>query len=164
MRAVFYWQALRSGYSVFEYTPISELIRKGYAKYPQAYVDTELDEGDLTYFITYKLDIIVRSLAVLADHLKEEEAKILRSQRMLRLSKDLNLRQRLLLEHALRHVNASYTVKSHSTANGIAINTSRTDLISLAKRGLLTRSTRGNEDVFTPAPKLFARFGEKKRS
>lgn len=40
-RAVFYWHALRSGYWLFEYLVISELIRKSYAKYAQAYLNTD---------------------------------------------------------------------------------------------------------------------------
>ena len=53
-RALFYWYSLRHRYDVFEYLSISEIIRKGYARYPQAYIDTELDDGDLTYFVLYK--------------------------------------------------------------------------------------------------------------
>lgn len=160
-RAVFYWHALRHGYTLFEYVPISERIRHGVSKYPQAYVDCEEDGGDLTYFILYKLDIIEQSLTLATDHLKEEEARITRSERLLRLSKNLNLRQRLLLEHALRHPRTLYTVKSHAHSNGIRNVTARNDLQGLVRLRLMTTSKNGREVIYHPAPTLATRLAAK---
>jgi Fic family protein len=162
-RAVFYWHALRNGYDIFEFIPISERIRKGFARYPQAYLDTVLDDGDLTYFILYKLDIIESALDDLAMHLKREEEKIRQSERLLRISKDLNLRQRLLLEHALRHPTTLYTAKSHSNSNGIAINTARSDLEELAKKRLVVKTKRGKEIHYHAAPGLHEKLARKER-
>jgi len=160
-RAVFYWHALRNGYGIFEYTGVSELIRKGFAKYPQAYLDTELDDGDLTYFVLYKLDIIEQSLDRLAEHLRAEEDKVRRSERLLRLSKNLNLRQRLLLEHALRHPATQYTVKSHMNSNGIVAATARADLDQLVRLRLMTTAKRGREVIYLVAPTLADRLAKK---
>lgn len=151
-RAVFYWFAFRNGYSIFEYTAISEIIRKGYARYPQAYLDTESDDGDLAYFVQYKLDVIELALRRLAEHIAEQEARIKRSAELLRISKDLNLRQRLLIEHALRHPLTQYTVKSHMNSNGITPNTSRSDLESLVKRRLMVTGKRGKQVLYLLAP------------
>lgn len=153
-RAVFYWFALRHGYTIFEYMPISERIRKGFARYPQAFVDCEQDDGDLTYFVLYKLDIIGQALDELAKHLAHEEAKIKRSEAILRISPNLNLRQRLLLEHALRHTSQRYTVKSHAHSNGIAIGTARADLEQLVAKRLMTKSKSGQEVVYRAAESL----------
>jgi Fic family protein len=160
-RAVFYWYALRNGYSIFEHTGISELIRKGYARYPQAYVDTELDDGDLTYFVLYKLDIIEQALDRLAEHLRHEEEKVRRSERLLKLSKDLNLRQRLLLEHSLRHPGTQYTVKSHMNSNGIVAVTARTDLDDLVRRKLMTTTKRGREVIYLVTSTLAVRLAKR---
>lgn len=160
-RAAFYWQALRSGYNIFEYIPISERIRAGYARYPQAFVDTELDEGDLTYFIVYQLDIINQSLDALAAHLAREEQRIVHSERLLRLSRDLNLRQRLILEHALRHPTHTYTVKGHMNSNGITLVTARRDLDGLVAKKLMTTSKRAREVLYHPSPSLSRRLQRK---
>ncbi len=160
-RAVFYWHALRNGYSIFEYLAVSEIIRKGFARYPQAYLDTEQDDGDLTYFILYKLDVIEQALDRLAQHLRTEEDKVRQSERLLRVSRDLNLRQRLLLEHALRHPTAEYTITSHMNSNGIAINTARADLDSLVRRRLMTRTKRGKKTIYHPDPGLAGRLNKK---
>lgn len=162
-RAVFYWHALRTGYRVFEYLAISELIRAAYAKYPQAFIDTETDDNDLTYFIAYKLGVIRRALNRLAEHLRQEEEKITRSLRLVRLNPGLNLRQRLLLEHALRHPKNAYTAKSHARSNSISTMTARADLEQLQQRGLLSSYKVGREVHYVLSPDLpdrLARAGE----
>jgi Fic family protein len=153
-RAVFYWFALKSGYGIFEYAAISEIIRKGFARYPQAYIDSELDDGDLTYFVLYKLDIIEQALERLAEHIRDEQAKIERSRAFLRLAKGLNLRQRLLLEHALRHPLTQYTVKSHANSNGIVLATSRADLEELVRLRLMTTAKKGKQVLYLASPDL----------
>lgn len=162
-RAVFYWYALRHGYSIFEYMTISDLIRKGYAQYPQAFVDTELDDGDLTYFVIYKMNIIERSLEQLIEHLREQEARLRESEQILRGSSTLNLRQRLIIEHALRHPQTHYTVKSHMNSNGISTNTARADLDGLARKKLLMITKRSREIVYLAAPDLAVRVKAKPR-
>ncbi len=159
-RALFYWFALRSGYSIFEYLPISERIRAGFARYPQAYLDSELDDGDLTHFVLYKLDIIEQSLDAFARRIRHEEEKFDRSKQLIRVAKDLNLRQRLLLEHALRHPETLYTRFSHATSNGITLNTAAADLEGLARKRLLVRSKAGKEIVYHAAPGLAARVAK----
>jgi Fic family protein len=153
-RALFYWHALRHGYNIFEFIPISERIRDGYSKYPQAYLDTELDDGDLTYFILYKLDMIEQSLDALAAHLKREEGRIRRSESLVKLSGVLNLRQRLLIEHALRHPMHRYTVKSHANSDDVTPATARADLDGLTKLKLLVTEKDGREVIYRPAPLL----------
>lgn len=162
-RAIFYWFALRHGYSIFEFIPISERIRAGSARYYQAFVDTEQDDGDLTYFITYKLDIIEQALDRLAEHLKHEDAKLRESEQMLKLSNDLSLRQRLLLSHALRNPLTLYTVLSHSNSHNITRATARKDLEDLVSRKLMTTSKRGKEVIYHPAPTLRAKLDRKSR-
>jgi Fic family protein len=151
-RALFYWLVLKSGYRVFEYMAVSELIRRSFAKYGEAYLNTELDDGDLTYFIFYKLRIITRAIDRLAEHLDEEEAKVQRSLRLAASDPSLNLRQRLLLDHAIRHPKTVYTVKSHATSNRIAANTARADLEVLAEHGFVNSFKVGRSVSFVLAP------------
>jgi Fic family protein len=153
-RAIFYWHALRSGYGLFQYLSISEIIRKGYARYPQAYLDSEHDDGDLTYFILYKLNVIEHAIEALWRHLKDEEDRIKRSEALLAVSSGLNLRQRILIEHALRHPMQPYTVKSHANSNDVTPATARADLDGIVKLKLLVTEKDGREVVYRPAPLL----------
>lgn len=157
-RAVFYWQALRSGYDVFEYLAISEIIRNGVARYPQAYIDTELDDGDLTYFVLYHLNAIEQALDRFAATTQKEQRAIERSRTLLKVAKSLNLRQRLLLEHGLRHPQTNYTVKGHMNSHGITAPPARADLNYLVKLRLMLTSKRGKEVIYNIAPGLLKRL------
>lgn len=61
-RALFYWFALKSGYTNFQYISISALLKNKPKQYVKAYVKTETDENDLTYFIDFNLKVIIQAL------------------------------------------------------------------------------------------------------
>jgi Fic family protein len=61
-RALFYWSMLRSGFWLFEFISISQIIRSHPAKYGRAFLYTETDDNDLTYFIIYHLEVIMRAI------------------------------------------------------------------------------------------------------
>jgi Fic family protein len=151
-RAVFYWYALRSGYRIFEFLTISELIRKSVAQYPQAYLDTEGDDSDISYFIGYKLRVIQMSLDRLSFYLKREEEKIHRGVMLAQSHPELNLRQRLLIQHAIRHPKTHYTIMGHSHASQISRNTARSDLDGLREQGLFSMFKSGREFVYVIVP------------
>ena len=50
-RALFYWSMLRAGYWLFEYISISKLIKEKRGAYDKAFLYSETDEFDLTYFL-----------------------------------------------------------------------------------------------------------------
>lgn len=153
-RAVFYWFVLRNRYQAFEYMAISELIIKAYAQYPQAFVDVEDDNGDLTYFVAYKLGIIWRSIERLREHLEEEQRKVRESLEAAERFPDLNLRQRMILGRALRRPQSHFTVLSHMNSMQIAKNTARADLEGLQALKLLGTYRRAKEVHYVPAPDL----------
>ncbi len=157
-RAVFYWYALRHGYKIFEYMPISERIRVGVARYAHAFEDTEMDEGDLTYFVLYKLEVIEQALDRFAEHIREEERRLVQSERFLKLSKSVNLRQQLLLEHGMRHPDTVYSVESHMNSHAITAATARKDLDDLVRKRMLVASKDGKRTIYRIAPGLVDRL------
>ncbi|MHB8551039.1 MAG: Fic family protein, partial [Acidiferrobacterales bacterium] len=52
-RALFYWSLARSGYWLMEYVSISRLIKPAPAQYGRAYLHSETDNNDTTYFIIH---------------------------------------------------------------------------------------------------------------
>ena len=52
-RAVFYWYMLKNDYWLFEFLPLSRIFLKGFARYGRAFMHTEMNDGDLTYFIHF---------------------------------------------------------------------------------------------------------------
>ena len=73
-RALFYWMMLRSGYWLFEFISISEFLRKAPARYGTAFLQTETDDNDLTYFIIQQTAVIQRALRELHDYIARKSA------------------------------------------------------------------------------------------
>ena len=74
-RALFYWGMARANYWLMEYVSISSLLKKAPAKYVRAYLHTETDDNDATYFILHQLGIITRAIATLHEYLALKAAE-----------------------------------------------------------------------------------------
>jgi len=158
-RALFYWSMLRQKYWLCEFISISEIINKAPTKYARAFLYTETDENDLTYFVLYHLEIIRKAVDQLNEYLTRKSNDVRKLETLLRSSRGLNHRQLALLSHALRHSDAQYTVKSHRNSHRVSDQTARTDLYDLAdKRSLLVSRKPGRTFYFTPAPDLEKRL------
>jgi len=157
-RALFYWSMLSQGYWLCEYISISQVIKKAPAQYGRAFLYTETDANDVTYFILYHLEVIRRAIDELHAYLDRKLREIVQTERLLRQAKGLNRRQIDLLSHALRHADARYTFRSHQRSHNIVYQTARSDLLDLAKRGLLVQQQIGRTYCFSPPADLEARL------
>lgn len=141
-RALFYREMLANGYWLFEYVSISRLLLKAPARYGEAFLHTETDNNDATYFLLYQLGILKRAVQDLLVYLVKKMAEVRETETLLRRT-DLNHRQVALLAHALRHGEAAYTVHSHSESHRVTRQSARTDLADLERRGFLERRVIG---------------------
>ncbi len=157
-RALFYWSMLRHNYWLAEFISISQIVLNAPAKYGRAYLFTETDEGDLTYFILYHLKIITRAIVSLHEYIARKTAEIQRFETELRGIELLNSRQRALVRHAVRHPGTRYTIEEHRHSNNIAYETARSDLLDLSRRDLFVQSREGKRWVFTAQPQLMGRL------
>lgn len=149
-RALFYWSMLRHGFWLCEFISISEIILRAPARYGRAFLYTETDENDLTYFLLYHLDIILRAIDQLYAYVERKSREIRRLERDLRAVGGLNHRQRAIISHGLRHTNHRYTVESHKRSHKVVHQTARNDLLDLVERGLLEARKVGRQWEFTP--------------
>ncbi|MBC8373072.1 MAG: Fic family protein [Phycisphaerae bacterium] len=159
-RTLFYWSMLRQGYWLCEFLSISQIIKKAPSKYETAFLYTETDENDLTYFILYHLNVIRRSINELHEHVSRKTQAMRQTQKMMRAAGTLNHRQLVLLTHALRHPDAEYSMRSHQVSHNVTYQTARMDLYNLVKRGLLTQQAIGRTFYFYPAKNLERRIRE----
>ena len=136
-RALFYWSMLRHGYWLAEFLTISHVIRRAPARYLRAFLYTETDANDLTYFIRYHLGVLDRALRALHEYIARKSAQQQHLESVVQGLADLNHRQRALLGHALRHPNYRYTIAGHRTSHGVVYQTARADLLELVAAGLL---------------------------
>lgn len=162
-RALFYWSMARSGYWLMEFLSISQFLRRAPRQYVQAYLHTETDSNDTTYFVLHQLDTVRRSIAALHEYLarkiqeQKDAERLLASAGMLRSA--LNHRQLALLSHALRHPGEAYRVSKHRSVHDVVYQTARTDLLDLETLGLLQKVKQGNAFVFYPVADLNDRIG-----
>jgi len=153
-RALFYWSMLRQDYWLCEFISISPLILKSPSEYQLAFLHTETDENDLTYFILYHLSLIQKAVALLHDYIQRKTRRLQEIEGELRGMTLLNHRQRVLIAHALRHPNQIYTVESHRLSHNVVYETARRDLYDLVSRGLLAAKKSGKTWHFTPVVDL----------
>jgi Fic family protein len=159
-RALFYWSMLHHGYWLCEFVSISEIILKAPPKYGRAFLYTETDDNDLTYFLLYHLDVLRRAVDQLHAYVERKTRELQTMEGRLRGVRLLNHRQRALIGHALRHPRWRYTIESHRSSHGVVHQTARTDLHNLADRGLMSKEKIGREWHFIPVPDLERRLGE----
>ena len=151
-RALFYWSIARSGYWLMEYTSISHIIRRAPAKYMRAYLHSESDGNDTTYFLLHQLSTIRQAIAALHEYLDRKSREQKETEKLLAASVSLrsrfNHRQTALLNHALRNSGTEYRVDAHQRSHNVVYQTARNDLLSLHELGLLIKTKQGNAYVF----------------
>ena len=155
-RAIFYWYLLRSDYWLFEFLPISPMFYESPAKYARAYLHTETDEFDVTYFLTYNLKIIARGRMDFIRYLLRKQDQLAQARRLFKSDPLLNHRQYEILLKVARNPDIILRIADHQNTHRIAYGTARTDLLGLERHGYLSRARAGNAYVFTQGPKLDA--------
>ena len=162
-RALFYWAMARAGYWMTEYLSISSIIRKAPAQYARAYIFSETDDNDVTYFIDYNLRVILNAIRLLHDYLARKSREISEVQRLLTGSAQrtvLNHRQIALLISMRKYPDRLYTIHSHQTSHNVTYQTARTDLHKLTDLRLVHRAKRGRSFAFRPAKEFEKRLRE----
>lgn len=139
-RALFYWAMARAGYWLAEFLSISTVIRKAPVQYMRAYVYSERDDNDVTYFLDYNLRVMLRALDELRRYLSRKAAETLDAQRLLDASPHggrLNHRQIEAIRSLRKRPRQPYTIAEHQRATRVTYQTARTDLLELAELGVL---------------------------
>jgi Fic family protein len=152
-RALFYWSMARSGYGLMEFLSISHFLRKAPGQYLRAYLHTETDAGDTTYFLIHQLHVIRLAIKELHAYLRRTAAAQKDTERLIAASNQLqhrlNHRQLALITGALKHSGEKYRIEGHQRTHNVVYQTARTDLLELTDLGLLTRELLGRAYIFT---------------
>lgn len=159
-RALFYWCMLNSGYWLFEFISISSILHRASGQYARAYLYTETDSNDATYFLVHQLQVIHAALQALEKYLEKKAREIRKAEKILGGISGINYRQLALLSHALRKPNADFTINSHKVSHRVAYGTARADLQNLVKIGLLEQRTVGNAMHFSTGDALIGLLRE----
>ncbi|HWX45150.1 MAG TPA: Fic family protein [Solirubrobacteraceae bacterium] len=153
-RALFYWYMRTRGYWMVEYLSISRILREAPAQYSRAFLLTETDEGDTTYFLLHQLHTVKRAVEELHAYLRRKVSEIRDVERLIEGADGLNHRQLALLSDAIRRPEGTYTYQSHATSHRVTHETARNDLLRLHGRGLLRRRKIGRMHAYSAAADL----------
>lgn len=147
-RALFYWSMLRHNYRLFEFISISDILLRAPVLYAEAFLYTETDSNDLTYFILHQAGVIREAVEALHVYIERKRTELRAASECLRGIQNLNHRQQALLTHALREPATRYLIGAHQRSHRVTHQTARDDLFDLVERGLLTVSREGRRYVF----------------
>ena len=147
-RALFYWQMLRAKYDFAQYLSISGPIERSRKAYYRAFVLTETDDGDLTYFLLHQLSVLERATDDLIQHLTRRAGQLTQLSHALSEAQALNHRQQAVLAHLVRRAGAAVTVRGHASSHAVTYLTARRDLQDMEELGLLYRVRVGKTDRY----------------
>lgn len=152
-RVIAQWVMLREGFFLMDFVPVSRLLRTAPAKYARSFLEVEQDEGDLTYFLIWHAEIILRGIRELHDYLARKSKEMEQVKHLLRLT-DLNNRQIGVIEEALKDSAITVTAASHADKYRVTPQTAHADLRGLEDGGYLMRTKRGRSFEWYPVTDL----------
>ncbi len=153
-RALFYWYMLKQGYWMFEFLSISRIILKAPSQYYRAYLYTQLDESDLTYFIQFHLRTLRLAIKDLKIYLERYQNNFVKKQASLRQYPELNKRQQVFIDHALKHPGQIYTIEYYKNYHAVVYQTARVDLLKLVHLEFFEMQKTGKVFYFNPGSDL----------
>ncbi len=146
-RALFYWYLISQNYKWLEYVAISTAIKSAPSKYAHAYLYSETDHNDITYFVKFnlrQLDIALKKFEEYIGETMLENKKIFDA---IKDNKNLNFRQADVIINLGKN-ERPITLKEMQERYNITYETARRDLLGLVKLGCLQMNVKGRHFVF----------------
>ena len=136
-RALFYYYLLKKEYWLTEYLSISRLILKSKSSYAKAFLYSEIDDNDLTYFLIYNIRTMKLAFEELRIYIRRKNEEKKQITEFLGVD-GLTYRQTLILEWFREEGGVILTISETGKRLGVSYMTARTDLNELVQRGYLT--------------------------
>ncbi len=135
-RAIFYWYMLKKGYWLTEYLSISRIIKDSKLQYEKAYLYSEIDENDLTYFITYHIKTMEKAFDALKEYINRKQREVFQAAKFMKIS-GVNDRMAQVLKIIHDDPDRILNTKEMESRFNVSNFTARTDLKSLVELGFL---------------------------
>ena len=135
-RAVFYWYMLKSGYWLTEYLSISRIIKETKKQYEKAFLYTEADDNDLSYFITYQLKAMEKAFEALKTYINRKQKEIFQASQFMKIA-GVNDRMAQIIKIIYDDPERVLSIKEIENRFLISNHTARTDLKQLVDLGFL---------------------------
>jgi len=161
-RTIFYWFLLKKGYWLIEYMSVSRIILASKAQYARAYLHTEMDNNDLTYFLIYHLKCIQTALEDLKKYVHRKTTEKKSMLKLLRHT-SFNDRQIAVLQDITQDNNLYFSVQQIQNRFGVSNQTARNDLTDLVTAGLMEFRKNGKRIDFFPVKDFTARISRNEK-
>lgn len=148
-RALFYFYLLKNKYDFFKYFSISSIIRKNRAAYYRAIKDVEDYSSDLTYFMLFMADCIVKAIAEIREKIAGHYQKEYYLRKVKELKIELNQRQEKFLKKFLLWKPKEVAIGKYKEMHAIVYQTARADLLDLEKKRILNRAKKAKKFIFS---------------
>ena len=129
-RALFYWYLLKKGYWLTEYLSISKIIQDTKNQYERAFIYTEIDKNDLSYFINYNLKVMEKAFDALKNYIQDKQKNHFKIARFIKIP-NINERQAQLLKIVYDNPEVVFNTKEIQNRFNVSNYTARTDLKGL---------------------------------
>ena len=153
-RQLFYWYLVKQGYWAFVYLPISKVIKLTPKQYIMAYIYSEQDDNNMTYFIDFNIKKIKLALAEFKNYIKTQMQGNTQMKKMSETKYNLNLRQVQLLQYLHGDPDEKTTLTIHMNINQVAKMTAIKDLKDLASKGFLFTKKQGRNVYYYGTQKI----------
>lgn len=150
-RSLFYWYMFRNDYAAFRYIAISTLLKAAPVKYGKSYLYTETDEMDLTYFVEYQCNVILRAIQKFKDAYKKSFEDIESFNEWIFASglyRKLSEKQKIVFLIAKNGKATEFTAANVKQNLECSYNTASTALKGLVELGIFGKKPNGRETVY----------------
>ena len=137
-RALFYWYMLKNGYWLTEYLTISTIIKDTKNQYEKAFLYTESDQNDLTYFLTYHINTMDKAFSALKEYIGRKQKEVIQAAKFIKIP-NVNERQAQILKILNEDADRVLSSKEIENRFGISNFTARADLNNLEILGFLEK-------------------------
>lgn len=149
-RVIFYWYLLKRNYWLIQYVSVSRAIKQSRKGYDDAYLFSEFDENDFTYFLIYIADAFKKAIQQFLVHFEEKVEEVKQLKKAVSAMQQFNVRQVELLKYFSLHTDEYTDVVTYQNKNAISRATANNDLRQLVREGCLTEARRGKRLVYMP--------------
>jgi len=161
-RSLFYWYLIQEGYWIIEFMSISRVIIKSPVKYARAYLYTETDENDLTYFLNYQLRTMEIALSELEKYVSRKIKEEKELFKIIENIEGINMRQASILYEFHKNQRKKLTIREVQEVFDVVYETARQNLLELEEIGFLKRKIMGKKQIIFLRSKKFNELITKK--
>lgn len=147
-RALFYFYLIKNKYDFFKYFSISSIIEPSRKKYYKSIKDVEDFDSDLTYFLVFMIDCVLRAISAIKQKIKDHYQKDFFLNKIKEKNVQLNNRQQKFLSKFLLWQDKEIDISKYKTIFKVVYQTARTDLLQLEKEKILEKVKKGKKFVF----------------